>query len=127
MSPFVQRRCAAVNEQSPRAATGTGGRRGRPACLLRQVTDLPMEKQTWTPRRIFEHDGAQTEPAGSGSRPHWAAGSFALLVRWVGRWALTHELVKGSTVCDTAVDLDSPIPVRCTNALAEPGVMPWLD
>jgi len=53
----------------------------------------------------------------------WMAGSFLLLAHWIRRWTLTRTLVRESVACEAVDDLGLPIPVRCTNALDEPGVV----
>lgn len=64
-----------------------------------------------------------TEPLGAGALrlmlSIWAFGSFVLLVRWGSRWWSTRTLVNESTECD----LVAPVPVRCTHALGEPGIV----
>lgn len=49
----------------------------------------------------------------------WALGTFVLLLRWLVNHFRARRLIDDSAPCSLA----APIPVRCTSALAEPGVV----
>jgi uncharacterized protein (TIGR03435 family) len=49
----------------------------------------------------------------------WAVGSVALLARWMTRWIRVSAAVHGAV----PLQIEAPVPVRCTPTLSEPGVV----